>query len=237
MYHHSKRITMFASFPPRTIHIIKCDGLFCDRFGVFCPNDIRLSDPHGLLSHDSSLFLAERGEGNLSLFLNIIIFYSCQEQWNFVMQGIIVLVQQRLPTKRVLLLSPLPAILTPTLPPTASTSTDVLFDICALPTRRATSSPDDSISLDVKRQPEPSAMRLLSYSLSRSAKSITAIWRSAISASGSAILRLGSHAIRNSRSTIVTSPLCSHLYKLVNYYSIAQPAINVGCAGILHPKK
>lgn len=117
MYHNSKLITMFASFPPRTIHIIKCDGLFCDRLGIFCPNDIRLSDPHGLLSHDSSLFLAERGEGNLSLFLYIIIFYSCQEQWKFVMQGIIVPVQQRPPTKRVLLhLSPLPAILTLTLP-------------------------------------------------------------------------------------------------------------------------
>lgn len=235
MYHHSKLITMFALFPPRTIHIIKCDGLFCDRLGIFCPNDIRLSDPHGLLSHDSSLFLAERGEGNLSLSLYIIIFYSCQEQWKFVMQGIIVSVKQRPPTKRVLLQSPLPAILTPTLLLLASTCMGVLFATCGHLMRKATSSPDVSTSLDVKRLPEQLLMMPLFFSWWRRSVSIVVMWQNAKNVSVNVIMLPGCLAIRNSHSTIVTSPLCSHLYKLVNYYSIAQPAINVGCAGILHP--
>lgn len=233
MYHNSKLITMFALFPPRTIHIIKCDGLFCDRLGVFCPNDIRLSDPHGLLSHDSSLFLAERGEGNLSLFLNIIIFYSCQEQWKFVMQRIIVPVQQRPPTKRV---SPLPVIFTLILPLTASTFTDVPSATYVLPTQKVTSSLADSISPDAKKLPDRSLMRLLFSSWSQRTKSTVATWRNAINANVSAILYPGNLAIRNSRSTIVTSHSCSHLHKLANYYFIAQPTRNVGCAGILRPK-
>lgn len=237
MYHHSKIITMFASFPPRTIHIIRCDGLFCDRLGVFCPNDIRLSDPHGLLSHDSSLFLAERGEGNLSLFFYIIIFYSCQEQWNFVIQGIIVLVQQRLPTKRVVnLLSPLPAILSPTLPLTASICTDAPFVTCALPIRTAIPSPGGSISPDVKRQQVLAPTRLSFSFWWRRTVSTAAMCQNVMSANGSAITHLGCHATLNSRSTIVTSHLCSHLHKLVNYYFIAQPAFRAGCAGIIHPK-
>lgn len=233
MYHNSKVITMFALFPPRTIHIIKCDGLFCDRLGVFCPNDIRLSDPHGLLSHDSSLFLAERGEGNLSLFLNIIIFYSCQEQWKFVMQRIIVTVQQRPPTKRV---SPLPAILTLILPYTALTSTDAPSVIYVLPIQKVTSSLADSISPGVKRLLERPLMRLLFSSWLQRTKSTVATWQNAINANVSVILLLGNHVIRNSSSTIVTSPLCSYLHKLVYYYFIAQPTINVGCAGIPHSK-
>lgn len=236
MYHNSNLITMFASFPPRTIHIIKCDGLFCDRLGVFCPNDIRLSDPHGLLSHDSSLFLAERGEGNLSLFLNIIIFYSCQEQWKFVMQGIIVPVQQRPPTKRVLLLLHLLAILTPILPLTASTFTDVSSATYALQIQKATPLPDDSISPGVKRQLEQLLMRLLFSSWSTSTRNTIAMWQNATNASVSAIWFLGSHAILNSHSTIVTSPLCSHSHRLVNYYLFAQPTLNIGCAGCLHSK-
>ncbi len=237
MYHHSKIIIMFASFPPRTIHIIKCDGLFCDRLGIFCPNDIRLSDPHGLLSHDSSLFLAERGKDNLSLFFNIIIFYSCQEQWNFVIQGIIVLVKQRLSTKRVLLLSPLPAILTPTLPPMASTCTDAPSAIYAPPIQMATPLPDDSTSPVVKRLQGLLATKPLSSSWWRRIVNIVAMWQNAISASVSAIMLHGCLAIRNSRSTIVTSHSCSHLHKSANYYFIAQPTFLVGCAGILHPKK
>lgn len=236
MYHHPKIITMFASFPPRTIHIIKCDGLFCDRLGIFCPNDIRLSDPHGLLSHDSSLFLAERGKDNLSLFFNIIIFYSCQEQWNFVIQGIIVLVKQRLSTKRVLLLSPLLAILTLTLPLMASTCTDAPSATCAVPINPATPLPDASTSPGVKRLRELPATKPLSSSWWRRIVNIVAMWQNAISASVSAIMLHGCLAIRNSRSTIVTSHSCSHLHKSANYYFIAQPTFLVGCAGILHPK-
>lgn len=227
---------MFASFPPRTIHIIKCDGLFCDRLGIFCPNDIRLSDPHGLLSHDSSLFLAERGEGNLSLFLYIIIFYSCQEQWKFVMQGIIVPVQQRPPTKRVLLhLSPLPAILTLTLPPTALIFMAVPSAIYVPQIKQVIPLPDDSTSRGVKRPPEQPATRLSLSSWLKNIRSIADMWQNAISVNDSAILHLGSHAIQNSHFIIVTSLLCSYLHKLASYYSIAQSAINVGCAGILYP--
>ena len=235
MYHHSKLITKFVSFPPRTRHIIKCDGLFCDRLGIFCPNDIRLSNPHGLLSHDSSLFLAERGEGNLSLFLYIIIFHSCQEQWKFVMQGIIVPVQQRPPTKRVLLLSPSPVILTLTLPPTASTCTDAPSFTCVPPIQMETLLPDDSTSPDMKRLPELSATKLSLSSWLENIKNTTAMWQNAINVSVNGTWHHGSHATRNSRFIIVTSLLCSHLYK-VNYYSIAQPTFMIGCAGILHPK-
>lgn len=65
---------MFVAFTARTRHIIKCDGLFYGHSGTLYPNDIRLSNPHGLLSHDSSLFLPERGEGNLSLFIILCNF-------------------------------------------------------------------------------------------------------------------------------------------------------------------
>lgn len=201
---------MFASFPPRTIHIIKCDGLFCDRLGVFCPNDIRLSDPHGLLSHDSSLFLAERGEGNLSSFLNIIIFYSCQEQWKFVMLGIKVPVIQRPPTKRVVNhILPLLAILTLILPFTASISTDAPSATCALPTSKATPLLDDSISPDAKRLPVPPIMRHLFFSWSTSIRNIAAMWQNVINVSVSATMLHGSRVIRRWRSITATSLSCN----------------------------
>lgn len=66
-------------------------------------------------------------------------------------------------------------------------------------------------------------------------RSIADMWQNAISVNDSAILHLGSHAIQNSHFIIVTSLLCSYLHKLASYYSIAQSAINVGCAGILYP--
>lgn len=143
---------------------------------------------------------------------------------------------ERPPTKRVLLLSPLLAILSPTLPLTASTCTDALSAICVLPTCTAIPSPVDSISLGVKKLPEPPATRILSYSWWRRIVNIVAMWQNAISASVSAIMLHGCLAIRNSRSTIVTSHSCSHLHKSANYYFIAQPTFLVGCAGILHPK-
>lgn len=202
---------MFASFPPRTIHIIKCDGLFCDRLGIFCPNDIRLSDPHGLLSHDSSLFLAERGKDNLSLFFNIIIFYSCQEQWNFVIQGIIVLVKQRLSTKRVLLLSPLLAILTLILPPTASTCMDAPSATYVQPIRTAISLPDDSTSPDVKRLQELPATKLSLSSWLKSIRNISVMRQSAVSVSVNANMPYGYHVIKRWRSITATSLSCSLL--------------------------
>lgn len=67
-------IFMFAMFTARTRHTIICDGLFYGHSGTLYPNDIRLSNPHGLLSHDSNLFLPERGEGNLSLFIILCNF-------------------------------------------------------------------------------------------------------------------------------------------------------------------
>lgn len=70
----SNNITMFAAFTARTIHTIICDGHFYGHSGTLYPNDIRLSNPHGLLSHDSNLFLPERGEGNLSLFIILCNF-------------------------------------------------------------------------------------------------------------------------------------------------------------------
>lgn len=65
---------MFAAFTARTRHTIKCDGLFYGHSGTLYPNDIRLSNPHGLLSHDSNLFLPERGEDNLSSFILLCNF-------------------------------------------------------------------------------------------------------------------------------------------------------------------
>lgn len=70
----SNNIAMFAAFTARTRHTIKCDGLFYGHSGTLYPNDIRLSNPHGLLSHDSNLFLPERGEDNLSSFIIICDF-------------------------------------------------------------------------------------------------------------------------------------------------------------------
>ena len=70
----SNIMLMFAVFTARTRHTIKCDGLFYCHSGTLYPNDIRLSNPHGLLSHDSNLFLPERGEGNLSSFIILCNF-------------------------------------------------------------------------------------------------------------------------------------------------------------------
>ena len=60
---------MFAVFSARTIHTIFCDGYFYGSSDTLYHKDIRLSDPHGLLSHDSNLFLPERGKDNLSFYI------------------------------------------------------------------------------------------------------------------------------------------------------------------------
>lgn len=60
---------MFAMFSARTIHTILGDGYFYGSSDTLYPKDIRLSDPHGLLSLDSNLFLPERGKGNLSFII------------------------------------------------------------------------------------------------------------------------------------------------------------------------
>lgn len=239
MYHHSKIITMFAVFTPRTIVLVYKGTTFLCPNGSIMSQNIRLSNP--TLGHrffmNCMLVLGGTGRRQPSLYIYISnSFQLCQEQMRFAMQGIIVLVQQRPPTKRVLLLSPLPAIHTLTLPFMASTCTDAPSATCAVPINPATPLPDASTSPGVKRLREPPATKPLSSSWWRRIVNIFAMWQNAISASVSAIMLHGCLAIRNSRSTIVTSHSCSHLHKSANYYFIAQPTFLVGCAGILHPK-
>lgn len=79
---------------------------------------------------------------------------------------------ERPPTKRVLLLSPLPAILSPTLLLTASTCMDSPSAICVLPIRAVISSPDASTSQDVKKQRAQLIMNALSCFWSRNIRNI-----------------------------------------------------------------
>lgn len=66
----SKKCSMFAAFTARTKkHNYPVGGIFYVRTEALYRKDIRLSDPHGLLSMDSNLFLPERGKGNLSYLL------------------------------------------------------------------------------------------------------------------------------------------------------------------------
>lgn len=237
MYHHSKIITMFAVlitkylqnagsqlafnvqafFMPGHINTIiwyPCTPVWCvNAPTAFCRCD-KQRDRHGYFH-----------------FKNILLCLTMQK-----LSTLLQTASKRPPTKRVLLLSPLPAILTSTLPPTASTSTDVLSVTDVQLTIMATPLPGCSTSLVVKKLLALPATKHLFSSCWRSIRSAAAMWQNAINASENAILHFGSLATRNSHSTIVTSHLCSHLHKLVNYYSIAQPTINVGCAGILHPK-
>ena len=64
-----ENIRMFAAFSARTRHTILSDGYFYGHTGALYPKDIRLSNPHALLSLDSNLFLPKRGKDNLSFYL------------------------------------------------------------------------------------------------------------------------------------------------------------------------
>ena len=119
---------------------------------------------------------------------------------------------ERPPTKRVPLLSPLPAILTSISPLTVSTFMDAPSATCAVPINPATPLPDASTSPGVKRLRELPATKPLSSFWWRRIVNIVAMWQSVISASVSAIMLHGCLAIRNSRSTIVTSPLYNHSF-------------------------
>lgn len=71
----SSKICMFAVFTARTKkYSYPEDGIFYVRTEALYRKDIRLSDPHGLLSWDSNLFLPERGKGNLSYFSTLCNF-------------------------------------------------------------------------------------------------------------------------------------------------------------------
>ena len=64
------KCSIFAAFTARTKkHNYPVGGIFYVRTEALYHKDIRLSDPHGLLSMDSNLFLPERGKGNLSYLL------------------------------------------------------------------------------------------------------------------------------------------------------------------------
>lgn len=143
---------------------------------------------------------------------------------------------KRPPTKRVLLLSPLPAILTSTLPLTTLTSTDAAFAIYVPQTKPATQLPDVSTSPDAKKQREQLLTKVSSPSWLRNIRSIAVTLLNANNVSASVIIHRGCHAIRNLRYTTVTAYLCSHFYKLANYYPRTQPTTDLGRAGILHPK-
>lgn len=114
-------------------------------------------------------------------------------------------------TKRVLLLSPLPAILTPTLPLTALTSTDVPSATYVQPIRTAISLPGDSTSPDVKRLQELLATKLSLSSWLKSIRNISVMRQSAVSVSVNANMPYGYHVIKRWRSITATSLSCSLL--------------------------
>lgn len=71
----SNKICTFAPFTARTKKYTYPEGgIFYVRTEALYRKDIRLSDPHGLLSMDSNLFLPERGKGNLSCFSKLCNF-------------------------------------------------------------------------------------------------------------------------------------------------------------------
>lgn len=212
MNYYSKIITMFALFTPRTVILVYVRRCF------LCPNgsiiffNIRLSNP--ILKHpsiiDCMFVLGGTGRRQPSLYIYISnSFQLCQEQMKFAMLGIIVPVQQRPPTKRVVnLLSPLLVILTPTLPPTALISTDVLSAIYVQLIPKETSLPDGSISPAEKRLPEQLLTKPLFSSLCRRIMNTANMWQSANSASVSVITLHGYHVIQRWCSITATSLSC-----------------------------
>lgn len=124
---------------------------------------------------------------------------------------------KRPPTKRVLLLSPLLATLTPTLPLMASTFTDVRSGIYVLPIRQVISSPDASISLDVKKLLAPTATKPSLPSWLRRTENIAGMWQNATNANANATTLPGCHAIRSLRSTTATSPSCSFYFHTAKF--------------------
>lgn len=236
MYHHSKIITMFAvsitSFLKNAGNQLAftVQAFFMPRHIVYhiwypCTPVWSVNAPTAFLRCDR-----QRERHGYFHFKTLLLCLTMQK-----FSQLLKTASERPPTKRVLLPSPSPAIPSPTLPPTASTCTDVPFATCVVPTTMATPSPGGSISPGVRRQPEHLLTKPSFSSWWRRTVNAAVMWRNAINASVNAILHHGRLATRNSRSTIVTSHLCSHLHKSANYYSIAQPAINVGCAGILYP--
>lgn len=237
MSHNSKLITMFAVLISKYISNAGCQLAFTVQ-AFFMPGHKVYHNwypctPAWSVNAPTAFEICDKQRERHGYFYkkNVLLCLTIQK-----FSMLISTASKRPPTKRVLLLSPLPAILTPTLPLTASTFTDVLFVTCVQLIQKGTSSPDVLIFPESKQHLELLVTKL-SFSLwLKFAKSVDAMWQNVKSGSANAISLLGGLAIRNSRSTIVTSHLCSHLHKLANYYSIAQPAINVGCAGILYPK-
>ena len=234
MYHHSKLITMFAMSITKYLQNAGCQlaftvqAFFMPGHKVYqiwypCTPVWSVNAPTAFCRCDR-----QRERHGYFHFKKLLLCLTIQK-----LSTLLQTASKRPPTKRV---SPLPAILTLILPLTASTYTDAPSATCAQRIQKAIPSPGDLTSPDVKRLPEQLLMKPLFSSWWRRSVSITAMCLNATNVSVNAIWTLGDHAILNSRSTIVTSPLCSHLHKLVNFNFIAQPAINVGCAGILHPK-
>ena len=120
--------------------------------------------------------------------------------------------------------SPLPAILSPTLPPTASTFMGAPFATCVRPTRTAIQLLVDSISPVVKRQQVPPVMKLLFSSWSQRTKSAVVTWRNAISISVNVIMHPGCLVIRAWCSITVTSPSCSRFPYPAISLLLARPA-------------
>lgn len=237
MYYHSKIITMFAvsitSFPTNagsqlafTVQAFFMPGHIVYHIWYPCTPVWSVNAPTAFVGCDR-----QRERHGYFHFKNLLLCLTMQKFLQLPTTA-----SERLPTKRVLLPSPSQAILTQTLPPTVSISTHAPCATCARPIKTVTPSPDGSTYPGVKRLPEQPATNLSSSSWWGGMRNAAAMWQNAISASVSAILHLGNLATRSSRSTIVTSHLCNHLHKLVNHYSIAQPAMNVDCAGIPHPK-
>lgn len=222
MFHHSKLITMFAvlnnlyvSDASRTLAFI-VQAFFMPGHKVYhiwypCTSVWNCNGTTDIRNE-----LLSSGKGTDTFILKTVCLCLTTRK----LSTLRIVASKRPPTKRVVnLLSPLPAILTPILPLTASTFTDAPSATGVQPIQKATPSPDDSTSPDVKKLPVQPATKPLLPSLLINRRSIAVTWQNARSVSVSAISRLGNHIILNSHSTIVTSPLCSHLSKLVNYYS------------------
>lgn len=131
---------------------------------------------------------------------------------------------ERPPTKRVLLLSPSPAIPTLTSLPMASTFMDALSVTCGNPIRRGTTSLGDSISPDVKKQPELLLMKPLFFSWCGRIVNIAVIRQNAVSRNGNGTCLRSSAVIRMPwyfRHTFPDLHLSHQLYAL---FPVAAPS-------------
>lgn len=225
MYYHSKIIAMFAVL---IIHILLNAGseLAFSVQAFFMPGHIvyhiwypctpvwSVNAPTAFSRCDK-----QRERHGYFHFKNLLLYLTMQK-----FPPLLLTASERPPTKRVLLPSPLPAILSPTLPPTASTFMGAPFATCVRPTRTAIQLLVDSISPVVKRQQVPPVMKLLFSSWSQRTKSAVVTWRNAISISVNVIMHPGCLVIRAWCSITVTSPSCSRFPYPAISLLLARPA-------------